>query len=82
MLLTLLDSQNPAILGNENANLPKLLNIFIEAILSGVLSQELSARMTNTMKAILSSLPESTRQQFWNSLPVEKRQGLQEAGIV
>ncbi|KAI9481685.1 MAG: armadillo-type protein [Benjaminiella poitrasii] len=52
-LLDLLEAQHPSILGPNNSNIPHIAKIFNEVLASDILSPELSARMANSMKAIM-----------------------------
>ncbi|KAJ3403943.1 hypothetical protein HDV05_007447 [Chytridiales sp. JEL 0842] len=57
-LLSLMESNHPAILGENNANFPKLASILAQAVSSDLeLESDLEAHMINSLKAILQVAP-------------------------
>ncbi|PKC17490.1 ARM repeat-containing protein [Rhizophagus irregularis] len=77
-LLDLLESQHPAILGNNNENFHNIILIFIDVLASAILPEAVSTRMVSAVKIMLSNLPENTKTSLWNSIDPEKRNALQE----
>jgi hypothetical protein len=81
-LLDLLEANHPSILGPNNANIPLLVKIFTEVLAAEILLPDLSGRMVMSLKVILGSLDETTRNQLWNAIAPETRSILQKRGYV
>ncbi|CAG8626806.1 8999_t:CDS:10, partial [Acaulospora morrowiae] len=81
-LLDLLESQHPAVLGNNNENLPRIITIFVEVLALGILPEFVASRMATAMKAILSGLPDEIKASLWNQIDPEKRKALQDMNYV
>ncbi|CEP09674.1 hypothetical protein [Parasitella parasitica] len=81
-LLDLLESNHPSILGSNNSNIPKLVNIFADVLASDILAPELASRMVNSLKIALGSVDENTRNHLWNSISIETRNILKEKKYV
>ncbi|CAG8467575.1 10518_t:CDS:10 [Funneliformis mosseae] len=77
-LLDLLESQHPAILGNNNENIPRIISIFAEVLAAAILPETVSTRMVSAVKVILSSLSDDVKASLWNSIDPENRKALQE----
>ncbi|RHZ80549.1 hypothetical protein Glove_134g184 [Diversispora epigaea] len=77
-LLDLLESQHPAILGNNNENIPRIITIFTEVLAAEILSEYVTSRMVNALKAILGNIPDEIKAALWNSIDPDKRKILQE----
>ncbi|CAG8663708.1 8238_t:CDS:10, partial [Funneliformis caledonium] len=76
-LLDLLESQHPAILGNNNENIPRIISIFAEVLAAAILPETVSTRMVSAVKVILSSLSDDVKASLWNSIDPENRKALQ-----
>jgi hypothetical protein len=81
-LLDLLEANHPSILGPNNANIPLLVKIFTEVLAAEILLPDLNGRMVMSLKVILGSLDETTRNQLWNAITPETRSILQKRGYV
>ncbi|CAG8478858.1 3893_t:CDS:10 [Diversispora eburnea] len=77
-LLDLLESQHPGILGNNNENVPRIITIFTEVLAAEILSEYVTSRMVNALKAILGNIPDDIKAALWNSIDPDKRKILQE----
>ncbi|CAG8558443.1 24474_t:CDS:10, partial [Racocetra persica] len=51
-LLDLLEAQHPIILGNNNENIPRMVDIFRDVLAAVILPEPVTIRMTNALKAI------------------------------
>ncbi|CAH1757572.1 14994_t:CDS:10 [Entrophospora sp. SA101] len=76
-LLDLLEAQHPAILGNNNANLPHIVNIFIDVLAAEILPEDTATRMVSALKVILNSFTEEYKTTLWNSIDPDKQMTLQ-----
>lgn len=65
-------------LGRNNSNVPHLVTVMVEALVSGVVPEKLANRMVLTLKAALSTLDSNVTSAIWNSIDPEKRKTLQE----
>ncbi|KAI9190858.1 importin subunit beta-3 [Polychytrium aggregatum] len=81
-LLDLLEGNHPAILGEGHANLPKLVPMFAQVLMAGILSAELEPRMSNSIRVILTQCDDATKGALWQSLTDAQRQFLQQKGFV
>ncbi|CAJ0632852.1 673_t:CDS:10, partial [Entrophospora sp. SA101] len=77
-LLDLLEAQHPAILGNNNANLPHIVNIFIDVLAAEILPEDTATRMVSALKVILNSFTEEYKTTLWNSIDPDKQMTLQD----
>ncbi|KAF8926778.1 hypothetical protein BGZ58_010915 [Dissophora ornata] len=77
-LLDLLEAQHPSILGRNNINMPHLVTVMVEALVSRVMSEPNTGRMVLTLKAVLSILDSNMTTIIWNSIGPEKRKALQD----
>ncbi|CAJ0823792.1 4719_t:CDS:2 [Entrophospora sp. SA101] len=69
--------QHPAILGNNNANLPHIVNIFIDVLAAEILPEDTATRMVSALKVILNSFTEEYKTTLWNSIDPDKQMTLQ-----
>lgn len=65
-------------LGLNNVNMPHLVTVMVEALVSGVVPESLTARMVLTLKAALSILDSTMTAAIWNSIDPEKKKTLQD----
>ncbi|CAG8467268.1 7180_t:CDS:10 [Paraglomus occultum] len=77
-LLDLLEIQHPVILGNNHANIPRIINMLVDALASSILPVDLANRVANDLKAIIGPLPEDAKASLWNSIAPEKIKALQD----
>lgn len=77
-LLDLIEAQNHSVLGLNNVNLPHLVNVMVEALVSGVVPDALTSRMVMTLKAIISTLDANITATIWDNIDPEKRKTLQD----
>ena len=65
-LCDLIEGNHPIILGNQNANIPKVIAIFAEAFACEALppTNEVFGRMVNICKQVQVSCPYSSRVEF------------------
>jgi HEAT repeat protein len=75
-LMDLVDAGHPAIVSANN--LPHIVKIYVEVLSADVIKGELADRMANGLKAIVSGLDDSTRNQLWASIEPEKASKLQQ----
>ncbi|KAF9939192.1 hypothetical protein BGZ65_011271 [Modicella reniformis] len=73
-LLDLMEEQHVAVLGN----VPHLVTVMVEALVSGVVPEPLTARMVIILKAVLSTLDSTNRTTIWNNIDPEKRKTLKD----
>ncbi|CAG8499248.1 1824_t:CDS:10 [Acaulospora colombiana] len=76
-LLDLLETQHPAILGNNNENIPRIINIFVEVLALDILPELVASRMANALNVVLGGLPDEVRASLWDSIDPDKRKALQ-----
>ncbi|KAF9978604.1 hypothetical protein BGZ73_001520 [Actinomortierella ambigua] len=81
-LLDLMEAQTPAVLGLNNINMPHLTTVMVEALVAGVVPEQLAQRMAQTLKAALASLDATTTTTIWNSITPEKKKILQELNLL
>ncbi|KAF9365094.1 hypothetical protein BGX34_011434 [Mortierella sp. NVP85] len=77
-MLDLMEAQHPSVLGLNNVNMPHLVTVMVEALVSGVVPEPLTARMVLTLKAALSILDSAMTAAIWSSIDPEKRKTLQD----
>ncbi|KAJ3226185.1 Importin-5 [Clydaea vesicula] len=72
-LLTLVELKNLSILGKENANIPKLVDIFTQVLESEILEEKLNSRMVDNLRSILGCCNERLKSELWNMLPDKRK---------
>ena len=79
-LVRMVESQNRALLGNNNESLPRIIGVFGELVAAGedLLSHELKQRCVAVLKQIQSSMPDSINQ-IVAALPPESQSALKTA---
>lgn len=79
-LVRMVESQNRALLGNNNESLPRIIGVFGELVAAGedLLSHELKQRCVAILKQIQSSMPDSINQ-IVAALPPESQSALKTA---
>jgi len=78
-LVTLVESNNPHLLGNGFANLPHLIYIFAEILGTPLIDIDLSKRIVAILKQMQSTLPSELLGKAWTALSPENQQKLQKA---
>ncbi|TPX30988.1 hypothetical protein SmJEL517_g05575 [Synchytrium microbalum] len=81
-LIELIESNNGVILGQSNANIPRLIGIFAHALtVEELVSDELSSRMAALLKSMIAAVGSPVLEPIWASLPEDKRRMLTQKGI-
>jgi len=80
-LCTLIETNNSAILGLNNSNLPKIFSIFTEVLTTDVFddgNSEIINRVINLMKTIETQVPQELKQALWGEVSETSRSKLAE----
>lgn len=78
-LCQLIESNNPVILGQNNANLPKIFSVFAEVLATEMFEGEdypVLPRIVNLLKTIESQVPADMRPALWQNVPEEYKKRL------
>jgi len=79
-LCQLIESNNQVIMGQNNANLPKIFSVFAEVLATEMFEGEddypVLPRIVNLLKTINSQVPAEVRPALWQNVPVEYKQRL------
>eukprot|EP01135_Chromosphaera_perkinsii_P006621 Nk52_evm23s554 gene=Nk52_evmTU23s554 len=68
---SLIESSNPAVLGANNSNIPRILSILATIVGTDLVSPPVNQRVFNLIRSIMGSLPEDLKSQCLATLPSE-----------
>ncbi|KAJ3194248.1 Importin-5, partial [Dinochytrium kinnereticum] len=74
-LLSLLESQNPIVIGENQSNFPKLISILTDLLASDLdLEDPLKNRVLGALQVLMQSITEAQKNEIWNAMSQGKRQ--------
>lgn len=78
LLVSLVESAHPAVLGDNGANLPKLMQVFANTIKTDYVNPEIAARMQAVVKQMFAQMPPPMQQALISALSAEDQAKLQQ----